>query len=160
MDDELIKTSIFYETIYAGRYVLKSGVYNHALADSNSETNLKNLGVTMDTNSVVIDRKEIFRCDMPLPLLKIGEKFFIEEQSKLVTIIDKHRTSKDNMIYMVRGDVIEDEKSVDTFNDSVRGFWKWYRDRYNFEDYMRMPVRYRKKNKYDESVDYSKLLKS
>jgi len=159
MADELIKTSIFYETIYAGRYVLKSGVYNWDLISAKGKPNLENLGVTIDSNSVVIERKEIFRCNIPLPLLERGEKFFIEEQSKLVKVVDRHRTSKDNVIYEVKGDIIEDEETIDTYKDSIKGFWKWYKDRYNFEDYLRMPDRYKRKNKYDEDIDYAELLK-
>lgn len=159
MEQELIKASVFYEDTYASRYILRSGVRNWDLLDVPGKANLENLGVTIDTEPVFLGRKEIFRCEISLPLLKVGDKFLIEEQSKLVTIKDIHRTSKDNVCYIVTDKWIEDEETNNTYSAKVMEFWKWYRDRYNFEDYLKLPARYRKKNEYDEKISYSKLLK-
>lgn len=60
----------------------------------------------------LLEEKEIFRCDIPIPLLKRGEKFYIEEMDLVVNVSDVMRTSKDCILYYITSKRVETEESL------------------------------------------------
>lgn len=105
------KRSIFKQKVYAKRYEVKliektipffrvSGYY-----DYNYEYRI------VESCSNFIEEKEIFICDLEMPLLEIGDKFYIEELNKLVTIKERYRTSKENVVYFIDDSLIENEQT-------------------------------------------------
>lgn len=88
---EIIKNSIFKQKICAIGYSYNSEkIYK-------TRTNRE------------IREEEIFRCDIAMPLLNVGEEFYIEEMDLLVCINKVVRTSKDNVLYYIQERHEEDE---------------------------------------------------
>lgn len=105
------KRSIFKQKVYAKRYEVKfiehkipffrvSGYY-----DYNYEYKI------VESCSNLIEEKEIFICELEMPLLEVGDKFYIEELNKLVTIKERYRTSKENVVYFIDDSLVENEQT-------------------------------------------------
>jgi hypothetical protein len=62
-------------------------------------------------NGEKIEEIEVFTCNLEMPLLEIGENFYIEEKNLLVKIDSRCRTSKENVVYYIEPLSIEDEET-------------------------------------------------
>lgn len=91
---ENVKTSIFKQKIFETRYVLMDGWW------------------VDDRYGDVLEEREIFRCDIPIPKLKQGESFYIEELCLSVTVSEVMRTSKDSVLYYIKSKSIDTEESL------------------------------------------------
>jgi len=116
-EKENIKKSIFRQKVYAKRYYVKyhynnfSGMYDVYYKDIED--------IAEDETEELIEEKTIFSCDLSLPLLQCGDKFYIDELDLMVTIQDCYRTSKDEMVYYVEDKYISDEKTQETYNKAM-----------------------------------------
>ncbi len=100
----IIKKSIFRQKTFAKRYGL--------VVDETSEINncIKTYKINCITNmDSPIEDKEIFTCNLSLPLLKSGERFYIEELGLLVIIESSYRTSSDAVCYYIEPKIVNDE---------------------------------------------------
>lgn len=61
-------------------------------------------------NNKLLNEEEVYRCSILLPLLKCGEKFYIDELNLMLNIREVIRTSDGNVIYFI------DNKYIDTDN--------------------------------------------
>lgn len=70
----------------------------------------ENLYYVHSTNNKLIEEKEIYKYNIELPLLKVGEKFYIDELNLMLNIREVIRTSEGNVMYFI------DDKYIDTDN--------------------------------------------
>lgn len=68
-------------------------------------------GLIYRSEQKVLENK-IFECNLEMPILQKGDKFYIEELDKAFTIAKYIRTSQDNALYYVQDEIIEDEISL------------------------------------------------
>lgn len=114
---EIVKSSIFLQETYKRRYcasVIKREKYSF-LGDGS-------VVIRNDVNkeNILKEQHEIFRCEIPMPLLEEGDKFYIEEQAKLVTVVSICRTSKDAVVYILEPEFIDDELTLQSYKDAFK----------------------------------------
>ena len=105
---EIVKNSIFKQEIFARRYDLverkifasTDEILFHRYSDA--------VILVIEIPGEKLREEEIFKCTLEMPLLDVGEKFYIEEQSKLVEIKSRYRTSKENVVYYIEPITIKD----------------------------------------------------
>lgn len=59
----------------------------------------------------LLEESEIFTCNLEMPMLEEKESFYIEELNLLVKIEEKYRTSKENVVYYIESELIDDEET-------------------------------------------------
>lgn len=108
VSENITKKSIFKQAIYRNLYVFKAigmeTVYSsviHEQARIHKENELIKDGI-------------LYTCDLELPVLNIGEKFYITELNKQLIIKDRVRASDNSYIYICEGEYVDDEKSLYT----------------------------------------------
>lgn len=155
MAEELVKTSIFYQTTYKKRYTLRVRLV-HGYGYDDCEYMMPE--PKTDAENLIDNEKEIFRCNIAMPLLKVGEMFFIEELSKFVRIRELYRTSKDNVCYKVEDEYVEDSETINTYNKAIIDLINYYKDEKNKKDYDEyMTAKYKRKYDYDKNINYKDL---
>ena len=109
MEKEIMKHSIFKQDIKAKRYriVQDGGMYSYS-------NGYYKKSIVTGFSSEVFETREIFNSNIEMPLLEIGDKFYIEELSKIVHIKDRIRTSKENVLYQIEDEIVEDGESADS----------------------------------------------
>jgi N-acetylmuramoyl-L-alanine amidase CwlA len=60
-----------------------------------------------------------FECDLTMPLLQSGDKFYIEEEDKTVQVAEAIRTSKGNVLYTCYADVSEDKEQYNKIEAEI-----------------------------------------
>lgn len=55
--------------------------------------------------------KEICTCELEIPMLEVGENFYIEELYRTVIVMERVRSSNDKVCYYLQPKIIEDEIS-------------------------------------------------
>lgn len=117
----MIKKSIFRQQTFAKRYELTTETEE---IDWYYEGKFHRVNKYIDTQKIkyvlgkeLIEDKEIFTCDLILPLLRNGEQFYIEELELLVTIKSNCRTSSEEVCYYVEPKIINDEMTEKTLNE-------------------------------------------
>ena len=111
------KRSIFKQKVYAKRYEVRLiKYYTYSNCGYNLEYRIA------ESTSDLIEEKEIFTCDLEMPLLEVGDKFYIEELKLLVTIKERYRTSKENVVYFIDNKFIEDEQTTASKQDAENLF--------------------------------------
>lgn len=156
MAEELVKTSIFYQTTYKKRYTLRIKLFRGFGYDDSCEYLTPES--MADAENLIDNEKEIFRCNIAMPLLKVGDKFFIEELSKFVRIREAYRTSKDNVCYKVEDEYIEDTETIDTYNKAIVDLINYCKDDKNKKDYDKyMTAKYKRKYEYNKNINYRDL---
>ena len=131
--NKIVKKSIFKQPIYRRLYdfYINSGTkfnqktrkYEELLYPEILKTNEK---IREDT---------IFICDLEMPMLDIGESFYIEKLDKIVEIKERMRTSEENVMYTVEPSVIKDEESLRTKQIAENLMYNYKFQSSEFENY-------------------------
>ena len=108
--------------------------------------------VGIGNEEVVISDKEIGRYDIEIPMLEIGDEFFLHDIQEIIVIKNKMRSSDGSVTYYVEDKVIETantKKSYEECKEEVK-YWdcekeKFERLKMEFEDYKR---EYKYKNRF------------
>ena len=103
-----------------------------------------------------INEFEIFICNLEMPLLDKEEEFYIEELNRVVKIIKRVRSSKENVCYYIEPKYIKDEKSKtrceklqDNFNMFEKEREKFKTENRRLQDILNM---FEKRNKELEEL--------
>lgn len=100
MEDLMLKKSIFKQgkkkVVYKKKY------------ESDGEPYL-------DYDYEIIDEQYTYECDLSMPLLNQGDKFYIEEDNKTVQVSEAIRTSKDNVFYNCYPEYLEANKNDEEY---------------------------------------------
>lgn len=62
----------------------------------------------------LIETKTFKEVNISMPLLNVGDTFYFEDEDKIIVIKDVIRTDKDNVLYIINKEIIEDEESLKT----------------------------------------------
>lgn len=104
MESNIVKRSIFRQRTFAKRFEVIH-IYGRSLYFNNDGYHIK------ETEGDLIKEEEIFSCNLEMPMLNAGEKFYIEEKEQLVTIKESYRTSKDSVVYYIESLFVEDDET-------------------------------------------------
>lgn len=108
---ELVKKSIFKQKTFRKVYVI------------HRECSITRPIVVMYIKTIdeeIMDSDQnIYTCDLEMPLLEIGDLFYIEEKNMTVKIQARIRTSSNNVCYEVEPKIIEDEKTKESYDKCV-----------------------------------------
>ena len=106
--------------------------------------------VTIGNEENVISDKEIGRYDIEIPMLEIGDEFFLHDIQEVIVIKSKMRSSDGSVTYYAEDKIVEtanSKKSYEECQDRVK-HWGYEKERFErleneFEDYKR---KYKYKN--------------
>lgn len=86
----------------------------------------------------LVEDKEIGHYDIEIPLLDIGDKFFLDDIKEQVTVTDRMRSSDGSIIYFVEDKVIETENTKRSYEECQKMADGMYKKlQYQFDDYRR-----------------------
>lgn len=115
------------------------------------------LGTKSNKDNVISD-KVIGSYDIEIPMLEIGDEFFLHDIQEVVTIKNRMRSSDGSITYYVSDKLVETEntnKSYEECNEKI-AHWNYEKDRFEklekeFEDYKK---EYKYKNRFfNKKVD-------
>lgn len=111
MAEETLVKSTFKQRRYAKRYELKAeprfGI------DKKYYYSGYYMGRNID--NYFIDEVEIWTCEVAMPMLCVGELFYIEELKMSVTVLERVRSSSGGVVYYINSEYIEDEETQKTY---------------------------------------------
>lgn len=120
---EIVKRSIFRQSTYKMRYEI-SLVIDQYCHDQERYVITKRLGPIDLVKSEVL-----YNCDLTMPLLKVGEKFYIEHLDRTVVIKEAIRTSKDGMLYEVDPIIfVKDDETDKTYLEATKRLEDMYKE--------------------------------
>ena len=112
---EIIKASMFRQKVFAKRYYCLVMCGNRWGYNKVSAINIQ---AAAEQN--FLEDSEFFNCDLEMPLLEIGDHFFIEELNELVYIKSRYRTSSNKVVYYIDDKYIEDDKTRETVSGKIK----------------------------------------
>jgi hypothetical protein len=101
-----VKKSIFKQPVHRKLYSFKE-IYNYDIFRTGTEK-----GIFGETEFVKTN--DIFTCELEMPMLEVGEEFYIEELNQTVKVTKRIRSSKENVCYYTEPETIEDEKTIES----------------------------------------------
>lgn len=107
MEELIVKKSIFKQEQF-------KNVYSKNYYDSGEPDLYPN------RDSEKIEEDYVKECNLSMPLLKINDLFYIEEDDKTVGIKQVIRTSKDNVLYLCYPNTIEDKESYNALREELK----------------------------------------
>lgn len=108
--------------------------------------------VGIGNEEVVISDKEIGRYDIEIPMLEIGDEFFLHDIQEIIVIKNKMRSSDGSVTYYAEDKVVEtanSKKSYEECKEEVK-HWNYEKEKFErlkmeFEDYKK---EYKYKNRF------------
>lgn len=73
----------------------------------------------------VIEDVEIGRYDIEIPLLEVGDKFFLHDISKVVEIKSRMRSSDGSITYYVKDELVETENTKKSYDECREKIENW-----------------------------------
>lgn len=129
------------EKLYDLCALVEDGTYNFSYI-----TRTKIIAVG-NTEKVISD-KEIGRYDIEIPMLGIGDEFFLHDILETVVIKNKMRSSDGSIIYYVEDKIIETENTKKSYEECVNKVEHWDYEKEKFEKLEKEFDEYKKKYKY------------
>lgn len=105
----------------------------------------------------VISDKEIGRYDIEIPMLEIGDKFFLHDIQEVVVIKSKMRSSDGSITYYTEDKIIETEKTKKSYEECTNKVEQWDYEKKKFEKLEKEFDEYKKKYKYKNRFFNKKL---
>jgi hypothetical protein len=107
------KKSIFKQRIYAKRYytVLTQSFFERGYSSSRFYFDKGRYNSDIE----LLKDETVYECNIELPMLEEGEKFYINKLDLLVKISSCFRTSDETVVYYIEDKKIEDEKTKETY---------------------------------------------
>lgn len=132
------------EKLYDLCALVEDGTYNFSYI-----TRTKIIAVG-NTEKVISD-KEIGRYDIEIPMLKVGDEFFLHDIQEVIVIKSRMRSSDGSIIYYAKDKIIDTEntqKSYEKCSEKIE-HWNQYKDLENRLDDIEKEFRdYKKEYKY------------
>ena len=105
----------------------------------------------------VISDKEIGRYDIEIPMLEIGDKFFLHDIQEVVVIKSKMRSSDGSITYYTEDKIIETENTKKSYEECNNKVEHWNYEKKRFEKLEKEFDEYKKKYKYKNRFFNKKL---
>ena len=109
-----------------------------------------------NTDNVIAD-KEIGRYDIEIPMLEIGEEFFLHDIQKPVKIKSKMRSSDNSITYYVEDEVVETENTKKSYEECREKFEHWKCSKEEFDALKKEFNKYKSKYKYEHRFFNKKI---
>jgi SMC interacting uncharacterized protein involved in chromosome segregation len=90
------------------------------------------IGQTANFDNVIED-VEIGRYDIEIPLLEVGDKFFLHDISKVVEIKSRMHSSDGSIIYYVKDELVETENTKKSYDECREKIENWKCSKEEFE---------------------------
>ena len=113
--------------------------------------------VAMGNYDEVISDREIGRYDIEIPMLEIGDKFFLHDIQEVVVIKSKMRSSDGSITYYTEDKIIETEKTKKSYEECTNKVEQWDYEKKKFEKLEKEFDEYKKKYKYKNRFFNKKL---
>jgi hypothetical protein len=123
-EKDIVKKSIFKQKVFAKRWIVNSYCDSYGYDGYYERSSMSSADKEEDLE--FIEDKKIFECELSLPVLQLGDKFYIESLDLMVIVIDSYRTSNDTMVYYVENKIISDDKTNETYNKALETISKFY----------------------------------
>lgn len=121
---ETIK-SIFRQKEIEKLYILKVDIDRHYSSYNTHET--ASLGFIGDASNVITD-KEIARYDVEIPMLNVGDEFFLHDLQIPIRIKSRMRSSDGSITYYAEDRIVETDNTQKSYNECTEKI-----ERYNYE---------------------------
>lgn len=146
-EQQIMKKSIFKQETH-------SRIYEPELSYQRNIYSLENIyHLSPSFTDVKVSEDIIATIEISMPLLKVGNKFYLEDEDKTVIIKSVIRTSKDNVLYFVEPIIIDDKDSLSKIKDLLNS--DQYKILYSSEKYNNL---YKLKETLSDKIkDYNKL---
>ena len=105
----------------------------------------------------VISDKEIGRYDIEIPMLEVGDEFFLHDIQEVVVIKSKMRSSDGSITYYVKDKIIETENTKKSYEECNNKIEHWDYEKEKFEKLEKEFEEYKKKYKYKNRFFNKKL---
>ena len=105
----------------------------------------------------VISDKEIGKYDIEIPMLEIGDEFFLHDIQEVVVIKSKMRSSDGSITYYVEDKIIETENTKKSYEECTNKVEHWDYEKEKFEKLEKEFDEYKKKYKYKNRFFNKKL---
>lgn len=105
----------------------------------------------------VISDKEIGRYDIEIPMLEIGDEFFLYDIQEVVVIKSKMRSSDGSITYYAEDKIVETENTKKSYEECNNKLELWHYEKKEFEKLEKEFDEYKKKYKYKNRFFNKKL---
>lgn len=110
--------------------------------------------VEVENEDKVISDKEIGRYNIDIPMLEVGDEFFLHDINELVTIKSRTRSSDGSIIYYIDDKIIETDNTRKSYAECREKIEHW---KYEKEKYKELEEKLKNLNK--EFDEYKKRYK-
>jgi len=118
---EIVKKSVFVEATkkYDIRFAIVSSYHHYNFHRCTTSHKLE-----YDVPEAMQSCNAFKVIDIPMPLLEVGDDFYLEDDNKIVRIEKVMRTSKDNVAYVVATNCIYDEESMELYENEKAAYFR------------------------------------
>lgn len=149
-----VMKSIFRQREIEKLYELKvDSSYSYGMYSYKSSSRVMAVG----NNEKVISDKEIGRYDIEIPMLEVGDEFFLHDIQEVVVIKSKMRSSDGSITYYVEDKIIETENTKKSYEECNNKIEHWDYEKEKFEKLEKEFEEYKKKYKYEHRFFNKKL---
>lgn len=146
--------SIFRQREIEKLYELKvDSSYSYGMYSYRSSSRVMAVG----NDDKVISDKEIGRYDIEIPMLEVGDEFFLHDIQEVVVIKSKMRSSDGSITYYVEDKIIETENTKKSYEECNNKIEHWDYEKEKFEKLEKEFEEYKKKYKYENRFFNKKL---
>lgn len=96
----------------------------------------------------VISDKEIGRYDIEIPMLEVGDEFFLHDIQEVVVIKSKMRSSDGSVTYYVKDKIVETENTKKSYEECTKKVEHWGYEKERFEELEKKFKDYKREYKY------------
>lgn len=149
-----VMKSIFRQREIEKLYELKvDSSYSYGIYSYRSSSRVMAVG----NDEKVISDKEIGRYDIEIPMLEVGDEFFLHDIQEVVVIKSKMRSSDGSITYYVEDKIIETENTKKSYEECNNKIEHWDYEKEKFEKLEKEFEEYKKKYKYENRFFNKKL---
>ena len=149
-----VMKSIFRQREIEKLYELKvDSSYSYGMYSYMSSIRVRAVG----NDEKVISDKEIGRYDIEIPMLEVGDEFFLHDIQEVVVIKSKMRSSDGSITYYVEDKIIETENTKKSYEECNNKIEHWDYEKEKFEKLEKEFEEYKKKYKYENRFFNKKL---
>lgn len=105
--------------------------------------------IAVGNDEKVISDKEIGRYDIEIPMLEVGDEFFLHDIKEVVVIKSVMRSSDGYIIYYVEDKIIETKNTKKSYEECNNRIDHWGYEKEKFEELEKEFEEYKKKYKYE-----------
>jgi len=105
------------------------------------------LGTKINKDNIISD-KVIGSYDIEIPMLEIGDEFFLHDIQEVVTIKNRMRSSDGSITYYVSDKLVTTENTKKTYSECVEKIAHWKCEKEEFDNLKKEFKEYRDKYKY------------